>query len=128
MSSLGIRLAEFLMRRWASERPSWANGAELNEIIRHTNFTQASDSERTALMMRSARAKYESEIAYMWDHYFGTDLKPFLAGKRVMDLGSLYGGRSIAWAEKYQLARITGIDVNLPSMLRRRPVLPRASK
>lgn len=112
MSSVSVRFAEFVMRRLESERPSWSNGAELNEIVRHPNFTTASESERTALMMRSAQAKYESEIKYSWDHYFGMDLKPFLAGKRVMDLGSLYGGRSVAWAEKYQPAHMTGIDVN----------------
>jgi 2-polyprenyl-3-methyl-5-hydroxy-6-metoxy-1,4-benzoquinol methylase len=100
------------MRHWESERPCWANGAELNEIVKHPRFVQAPESERAALMMRSAQAKYESEIDYLWDHYFGMDLKPLLTGKRVMDLGSLYGGRSVAWAEKYQLAHITGIDVN----------------
>jgi SAM-dependent methyltransferase len=112
MSSLSVQLAEFLMRHRESERPCWANGAELNEIVRHPRFVQAPESERAALMMRSAQAKYESEIKYSWDHYFGMNLKPLLAGKRVLDLGSLYGGRSVAWAEKYQLANITGIDVN----------------
>jgi ubiquinone/menaquinone biosynthesis C-methylase UbiE len=112
MLSLGVRLAEFVMSRFESEPPSWSNGAELNEIVRHPNFAGASESERAAWMMRSAQAKYESEIRYSWDHYFGMDLKSLLTGKCVMDLGSLYGGRSVAWAEKYQLRHITGIDVN----------------
>lgn len=110
--SFAVQLAEFLMRRAESERPSWENGAELNEIIRHPKFTSASDSERAEMMMRSAQAKYESELRYSWDHYFGMDLKPLLDAKYVLDLGSLYGGRSVAWAERYQLAHITGIDVN----------------
>ncbi len=110
--TFAVRLAELVMRQWETEHPSWSNGAELNEIVRHPKFTQASDAERASLMMRSARAKYDSEIAYSWDSYFGMDLKPLLTGKHVMDLGSLYGGRSVAWAERYELAHITGIDVN----------------
>ena len=100
------------MRRIWAEQPSWSDGAELNENIKHPNFTQASDAERAALMMRSAQAKYESEIKYSWDHYFGMSLKPLLEGKHVLDVGSLYGGRSVAWAERYQLAHITGIDID----------------
>src|ERR1700728_1350846 len=112
MSSLAVRCAELVIRRSESERPSWSNGAELNEIIRHPNFTMASKSERPELLMRSARAKYESEIHYSWDHYFGVDLAPLLAGKRVMDLGCLFGGRSVAWAERYRIEHMTGIDVH----------------
>ena len=112
MSSFSVGFAEFLMRRIWAEQPSWSDGAELNEIIKHPNFTQASDAERAALMMRSAQAKYESEIKYSWDHYFGMSLKPLLEGKHVLDVGSLYGGRSVAWAERYQLAHITGIDID----------------
>lgn len=112
MSSISVAFAKLLMSRSESERPSWSNGAELNEIVRHPNFANASESERAALMMRSAQAKYASEIRYSWDHYFGMDLKPLLAGKRVLDLGSLYGGRTVAWAEKYRLAHITGVDIN----------------
>ena len=111
-SSIPIRFAEFLMRLSQTERPSWSNGAELNEIINHPNFIGASEADRITLLMRSAETKYESERRYSWDHYFGIDLRPELAGKHAMDLGSLYGGRSVAWAERYQLRRITGIDVN----------------
>jgi SAM-dependent methyltransferase len=100
------------MRVSQTDRPSWSNGAQLNEIIKHPTFVQASESDRIELLMRSACAKYESEKQYPWDHYFGMDLGPELTGKHVMDLGSLYGGRSVAWAERYQLERITGIDVN----------------
>jgi 2-polyprenyl-3-methyl-5-hydroxy-6-metoxy-1,4-benzoquinol methylase len=112
LPSISVRLAECLMRAYQTQRPTWSNGAELNEIVKHPKFTQASESECAALLMRSAEAKYASENRYPWDHYFGMDLGPELTGKHVMDLGCLYGGRSVAWAEKYRLASITGIDVN----------------
>ena len=110
--SFAARIAELIMRHWETEHPSWTNGAELNEIIHHPKFMEATDSERAAFMLRSAEAKYKSEVAYSWDHYFGMELKPLLQGKHVMDLGSLYGGRTVAWAERYDLAHITGIDVD----------------
>ena len=112
LPSIRVRLAEFLMRLSQTQRPTWSNGAELNEIVRHPNFVQASEAERIGLLMRSAEAKYASENRYPWDHYFGMDLAPELAGKHVLDLGCLYGGRSVAWAEKYRLRKLTGIDVN----------------
>lgn len=112
MLSIPVRLAELLMRLSQNQPPSWSNGAELNEIIRHPSFLTASETDRKSLLMRSAEAKYASEKRYPWDHYFGMDLGLALAGKNVMDLGCLYGGRSVAWAEKYRLGHITGIDVN----------------
>lgn len=112
MASMAIRIAEAIMRNSQTERPSWSNGAELNEIIYHPQFIAASEQERAAMLMRSAQAKYHSEMRYAWDHYFGIDLKPLLAGKRALDLGSLYGGRSVAWAERYQLAHVTGVDLS----------------
>lgn len=112
MATTAVRFAERIMRNSQTERPSWSNGAELNEIIYHPRFLAASEQERASMLMRSAQAKYDSEVKYPWDHYFGMDLKPLLAGRRALDLGSLYGGRTVAWAERYQLAQVTGIDVN----------------
>jgi ubiquinone/menaquinone biosynthesis C-methylase UbiE len=111
-NSAVVALATFLMHSFQSERPTWSNGAELNEIIRHPALLAIPPAERVACMMRSAQAKYESEKEYSWDHYFGTDLRPLLSGKRVMDLGSLYGGRSVAWSERYHIGHLTGVDVN----------------
>lgn len=112
MGTVAVRIAEVIMRNSQTERPSWSNGAELNEIIHHPKFIAASEQEQADMLMRSAQAKYSSEMRYAWDHYFGIELKTLLTGRRALDLGSLYGGRTVAWAERYQLAHITGIDVN----------------
>lgn len=62
-------------------------------------------------MLKSSQAKYESEEVYPWDHYFGFSLRSHLEGRVALDLGCFTGGRSIAWAQRYGLRRISGVDV-----------------
>lgn len=63
-------------------------------------------------MFKSSKAKYESEIEYSWDHYFGLKLFTLLEHKLVLDLGCFTGGRSSAWFERYNLNKLFGIDVD----------------
>jgi SAM-dependent methyltransferase len=108
-----VSLAKWLMRKWeiVPSPPTVAVG-ELQEVFQHPMFTQGSEDQRRAIMLESARNKYDSELAYPWDHYFGVDLRPLLAGKRVLDLGCFNGGRGVAWCERYGLAHLSGIDVD----------------
>lgn len=89
-----------------------ASAGELQEIFQHPRFTRGTQDERRRLMEQSAEAKYRSEIEYPWDHYFGIDLRPLLANKRILDLGCFTGGRGVAWFERYELAHLTGVDVD----------------
>src|SRR5258706_12606848 len=73
------------------------NFGDLQEVFRHDSFLKADAQRRAALMLESSRCKYESEIAYPWDNYFGMDLRPLLAGKEALDLGCFTGGRGVAW-------------------------------
>lgn len=107
------RLAKALMKTMPAFPPSPEGSAgELQEVFRHESFLQAEPSRRLAIMLDSSRSKYQSEIDYPWDHYFGIDLHPLLAGKEALDLGCFTGGRGIAWCERYGLARLTGVDVD----------------
>lgn len=63
-------------------------------------------------MLSSSESKYNSEVNYPWDHYFGINLFPLHHGKYVLDLGCFTGGRSVAWYEKYKLEYLMGVDVN----------------
>lgn len=106
------KLATALMKSWPSfplERGEalWS----LQEIFDHATYLGASDSEKHEIQMRSSASKYQSELDYPWDHYFGMNLKPLLRGKVVLDLGCLNGGRGTAWAERYELEHLFGIDV-----------------
>jgi SAM-dependent methyltransferase len=84
---------------------------ELQEAFQHPIFRDASPERRAELMLASSEAKYQSENAYPWEHYFGTELAPRLEGGTALDLGCFNGGRGAAWFERYRLRRLEGIDV-----------------
>ena len=84
----------------------------LNEVFRHPVFTCGSESEKKRIMFESSQFKFEDEMKYPWDQYFGIDLRPLLKGKTVLDLGCFTGGRSVAWAKRYELSALFGIDIS----------------
>jgi len=109
---MSVQLAKSFMRMREVVPASPEGGVgELQEVFRHRVFLEGTDTDRKSIMLESSRSKYESELAYPWDHYFGTDLMPLLSGKVALDLGCFTGGRSIAWFERYRLRFIHGIDV-----------------
>jgi SAM-dependent methyltransferase len=109
---IAVRCAKWLMRLGeAHPSPPGEAAGELQEIFNHPRFTRGSEDQRRAIMRSSASAKYRSEMEYPWDHYFGVDLIPWLRGKHVLDLGCFTGGRGVAWAERYALAYLIGVDV-----------------
>jgi ubiquinone/menaquinone biosynthesis C-methylase UbiE len=107
-----ISIAASLMKLLECD-PVFSEGesGSLNEFFRHGLFMSASGMQREELMLKSSQAKYESEEAYPWDNYFGFSLRRHLEGKVALDLGCFTGGRSIAWARRYGLRRISGVDV-----------------
>ena len=110
---LSVQIAKSIMK--LTERfpsPPDETAGELAEIFNHPRFTTGTAEERRRLMEQSSEAKYRSELAYPWDHYFGKDLEPLLTGKRILDLGCFNGGRSVAWFERYGLAHLSGVDVD----------------
>jgi 2-polyprenyl-3-methyl-5-hydroxy-6-metoxy-1,4-benzoquinol methylase len=110
------QLAKRMMRlREAFPLPPTAEEVgELQEVFDHPRFTRGSELQRRSIMRASALAKYKSEMQYPWDHYFGMDLRPWLKGKRALDLGCFTGGRGVAWAQRYALSELLGVDVAEP--------------
>ena len=84
---------------------------ERREIFRHDSFLKASESRKKELMQKSSQAKYDSELSYPWDNYFGVDISPYLIDKIILDLGCFNGGRSAAWFERYKVNKLYGIDI-----------------
>ena len=107
-----VEIAKFLMKQFESFPISpEVEVGELQEVFHHPIFLKGSQSERNEIMLKSSESKYNSELKYPWDHYFGIELLPFLQKKVVLDLGCFTGGRSAAWFERYQLDHLVGIDV-----------------
>lgn len=107
-----VDIAAFLMRLGERE-PAFSENSvgELKEVFNHRAFLDADEQNRRAIMFRSSQSKYDSELDYPWDNYFGFELRSLLGGKTALDLGCFTGGRSIAWLERYGFNRIIGIDI-----------------
>lgn len=82
-----------------------------SEIFRQKSFTQASKQEREEIMLKSSEFTYLEEFHHPFDLFFGLDLGTLLEGQVALDLGCFTGGRSIAWAERYKLDKIYGLDI-----------------
>ena len=108
-----VRLAKYLMKIMESIPPSPEKEVGgLQEVFNHGVFLNGSMEERKAIMLNSSLHKYNEECDYPFEHYFGVDLSQYLCGKDVLDLGCFNGGRGIAWAERYRLGNLYGIDVD----------------
>jgi len=107
-----IGLAIWIMKTY-EHYPTFSinEGKTVNVFSNHESFLNGSELEKQSIMLKSSESKYQEEVDYPWDNYFGLDLCSFLQGKSVLDLGSFTGGRSVAWYERYKLRHITGIDV-----------------
>ena len=111
--SVAVSLARFLLKRSESFPPAPERQVtNLEEIFHHPMFLDAGEAERERIMLQSSQASYDAEMDYPWDHFFGQDLRPLLAGKAALDLGSFNGGRSVAMAERHDLESLTGLDVD----------------
>lgn len=110
--NIRVQIAKCLMKifeRYPTS-PERSVGA-LNQVFRHSVFLDGSELDRKRIMLESSQHKYDSEIQYPWDRYFGMDLLPLLEGKVALDLGCFTGGRTVAWAQRYELAKVYGIDI-----------------
>lgn len=93
------------------ERVPRADDYHLNEVFRHESFTRASQQERESLMLKSSRWAYHDESKnHRFESYFNIDIASFLHNRTALDLGCFTGGRAVAWAERWQLHKIYGID------------------
>ena len=93
------------------EREPSKDSSSLNEIFRHESFINANKQERKRIMFESSEFRYSYEYQHPFDLLFGLDLVPLLKGKVALDLGCFTGARGVAWAERYKLDKIYGIDI-----------------
>ena len=111
MSAVGI--AKFVMKRFQSFPVfNKEKVGEMNEVFHHSIFLNSTAEQQKEIMLKSSQSKYDSEIDFPFDNYFGFPLLPILRNKTALDLGSFTGGRTAAWFERYKLKRISGTDIN----------------
>jgi SAM-dependent methyltransferase len=85
--------------------------ADLGEVFQHPVFLNGTEAQRRQIMHASSMFFYENERTYAWDNYFGRDLEPLLQQAEVLDLGCFTGGRDAAWYQRYDLKKLTGLEI-----------------
>jgi ubiquinone/menaquinone biosynthesis C-methylase UbiE len=108
-----VLIAKFFMRRFQNN-PVFDSEkiGTLQEVFAHPEYVNGSDEQQKAIKLQSSQSKYDDELNFPIDNYFGFGLSGLLNGKKVLDLGCLNGGRAIAWVESYQLKHLYGVDIN----------------
>jgi SAM-dependent methyltransferase len=112
MSQVTVGIAKRIMR-FAEAYPTDPRDdvGGLSEVFDHALFTSGSEADRERIMRLSAESRYEDEMAFPWDNYFGRSVKPWVRGD-ALDLGCFTGGRAVAWAERYEPRSVAGLDVD----------------
>lgn len=112
MATLALKCAKQLMQiAETTPRDPRANVDGLSEAFRHPAFTHGSAKERERIMRQSSTTRYEDEMAFPWDNYFGRPVNEWVRGD-VLDLGCFTGGRAVAWFERYKPRSMAGMDVD----------------
>jgi ubiquinone/menaquinone biosynthesis C-methylase UbiE len=109
---LRASIAKFLMNL-APSKYTYDISIPCSETINHKNFIDAIEAEKRAILFEMARSHYSEDQLKPFDHYYpNCSLKSLLAGKRVLDLGCWCGGKSVSYAERWNVKSMHGIDVN----------------
>jgi len=110
-----LRLKNIIIKRAMKlfgRKPTSKDIIAWSEIFCHDSFTKGTKEERERIMLESSEYRYCYENQHPWDAYFRVDIAPLLEGEIVLDLGCFTGGRAVAWAERYKLDMIYGIDID----------------
>ena len=109
-----VKLAKMAMNLMPSE-PTYDITHPRSETVNHKNFINASESEKREILLAMAKGHYLEDQTYPFDHFFvpfHVSLKELLFQKDILDLGCWCGGKSVSWAERWNVHSITGVDVN----------------
>ena len=112
MAALAVKCAKQLMQVAERRPPDPRENVDgLSEVFRHPLFTHGSAKARERIMRQSSATRYDDEMAYPWENYFGRPVGGWVQGD-VLDLGCFTGGRAVAWWERYRPSSMAGMDVD----------------
>jgi len=110
--SLKVKLAKWIMNLLPAQ-PEYDILHPRSETINHQNFIEADEEAKEKILLAMAKSHYLDDQRKSFDHYFpGYDLKKLLAGKKVLDLGCWCGGKSVSYAERWNVKNMFGLDIN----------------
>ena len=110
--SFKVKLAKCVMNLLPS-KPIFDITHPRSETVNHKDFINANEEEKKKMLFEMSRSHYLEDQKKPFDHYFpGYSLKELLSGKKVLDLGCWCGGKTVSYAERWNVKSMYGIDVN----------------
>jgi len=107
-----INWAKIIMKIY-SNVPEFSINKKLSEIINHNEFLESSPDQKDTILFNLAENHYQDNEKKPFDSYFPKiELKGILTNKTILDLGCWCGGKAVSNAERWEVAKITGIDIN----------------
>jgi len=84
-----------------------------SQNTKHKDFIGANEEEKRKILFTMAKNQYLKDQKNQFDYYFpGYSLKKLFSGKKVLDLGCWCGGKSVSYAERWNVNNMYGIDIN----------------
>jgi len=108
---LKVKLAKIVMNLLPSN-PTYDITHPRSETVNHKDFINASEEEKRKILFEMAKAHYIEDQKYPFDHFFDFSLRRLFFGKNVLDLGCWCGGKSVSYAERWNVKSMYGIDIN----------------
>ena len=110
--SFKVKLAKWIMNLLPAQ-PEYDILHPRSETINHKSFIETNEENKEKILFAMAQSHYLEDQRKPFDSYFlGYDLKKLLAGKKVLDLGCWCGGKSVSYAERWNVKSMAGIDIN----------------
>jgi len=111
-----VEIAKRLMQ-WMPNTPSYALAHFQQEYFRHPDFLSLNGPGKKKQIIQFVENDFREGQYKPFDNYYpGYDFRQLFKDKTILDLGCSIGGKSIAWAERWKVRQLVGIDINKQSV------------
>ena len=112
MQKIKTKLAKILMKSFPS-RPKFSLNKKFSEIVNHKDFKKLSQTEKDKILYNLAENHYNEDKNKPFDTYFRKyNLKDHFKNKSILDLGCWCGGKSVSFAERWNVKKMIGTDID----------------
>jgi ubiquinone/menaquinone biosynthesis C-methylase UbiE len=112
MKKIKKELAKIVMKSFPSH-PKFSLNQKLSEVINHNDFKKLSQAEKDKILYYLAENHYNEDRNKPFDTYFKKyNLKNVFKNQSLLDLGCWCGGKSVSFAERWNVKEMVGTDVD----------------
>ena len=110
--SVSVKIATACMKLFPA-KPEFDMGHPRQEYFRHPDFLAMSAEKKTATYLKLVEGHIAEDRRKPFDSFFAEySLRKTLKGRTVLELGCGAGGHAISCAERWQVKKMYGLDIN----------------